>query len=97
MKEESKEQDEQLDESQQQHQQREVHSPAIVSGNSSGSTASRRPSRLTATDHTSSSSHLIDVLPAASMPATSLSSNPTHQPITAERALPRDYTAATGH
>ena len=56
-----------------------------------------RPSRLTVAYHASSSSHLIDVLPAASMPATALSSNPTRQPITAERAVPSDLTAATGH
>ena len=61
--------------------------------------SSRRPSRITATDHSSSSSHLIDAIPAASMPATiaARSSNPMQQTITAERAVPNDRIAATGH
>ena len=58
--------------------------------------SSRRASRIAAAAH--ASSHLIDVVPAASIPATtSLDSNPLHQPITADRAIPTDLTAVSGH
>ena len=88
-KEESKEQ-QQLDD--------EEPTAAAAAVRSSGSSSSgRRPSRVTVADHSSSSSHLIDVVPAASMPATtSLASNPLHQPITAERAVPSQRTTVSG-
>ena len=79
-------------------EQQDSSSPAVVVSSSGGDgTANRRASRSAAAEHKSSSSHLIDMIPAASVPALALKNNPTHQPITAERALPTDTTAATGH